>query len=100
MGRGVQLRRDRQPDGENRDAGAGAYPALDPGVIAADAGDCTYPSDVRVDAQRDLLCVKAQGSAGGMSEQMWLFEYDLRRQQLLGRLEVNDSVMPGECPDR
>src|SRR5947209_11040985 len=55
-----------------------SYPAEHRDVVAADPGDYVYPSDVRLDDQNDLLYVKAFGLAGGLTEQTWLFEYDLR----------------------
>jgi len=66
--------------------------------VAADPGYYVYPSDVRLDSRSDLLYVKARGLAGGISQQTWLFEYDLRGQRLLKSLEVADSVLPAECP--
>lgn len=38
-------------------------------VEVANAGDYVYPSDVRFDARRDLLLVKASGLAGGMFQE-------------------------------
>jgi hypothetical protein len=67
--------------------------------VAADPGDYVYPSDVRLDAQNDLLYVKAQGLAGGFSEQTWLFEYDLRRQRIMERLQVRNGILSMECPE-
>lgn len=65
---------------------------------AANAHDYIYPSDVRINAQRDLLFVKASGLAGGIWQQTWLFEYDLRNQKTVTRLKVADAVLPEECP--
>jgi hypothetical protein len=67
--------------------------------IAADAGDYVYPSDVRVDRQNDHLYVKASGLAGGIQHQTWLFDYDLRGQRAVARLQVLDDALPPECPE-
>jgi hypothetical protein len=67
--------------------------------VAANAGDYIYPSDVRLDSRGDLLYVKATGLGGGIWHETWLFEYDLRGQRLLQRLEVVDSALPAECPE-
>jgi len=76
-----------------------SYPAEHRDVVAADPGDYVYPSDVRLDAQNDLLYVKASGLAGGLTEQTWLFEYDLRGQHIIERRQVKNGVLPMECPD-
>jgi hypothetical protein len=75
------------------------YPASGGVVVAASAGDYIYPSDVRIKAQSDLLYIKASGLAGGMRQQTWLFEYDLRSERLLLRQQVGDSGLPTECPE-
>jgi len=76
-----------------------SYPATGRGVMAADPGDYVYPSDVRLDAQNDLLYVKAHGLAGGLSEQTWLFEFDLRGQRIMERRQVRNGILPMECPE-
>lgn len=68
-------------------------------VIAANAGDYIYPSDVRMDVLHDHLYVKATGAAGGMRHQTWLFEYDLRAQLAVAHQQVMDSALPSECPE-
>jgi hypothetical protein len=75
------------------------YPATGQKFVAANAGDYVYPSDVRVNAQNDLLYVKATGLAGGIWQRTYLFEYDLRQQRLLTRRRVKDDALPEECPD-
>jgi hypothetical protein len=70
------------------------YPATGRTLVAANAGD------VRVDVQNDLLYVKAHGFAGDISEETWLFEYDLRRQLLVERVQVKNGALPAECPGR
>lgn len=65
----------------------------------ANAGDYVYPSDVRFDAQTNLLFVKASGLAGGITHETWLFEYDLLGQRLIERRRVSDRVLPTECPE-
>jgi hypothetical protein len=67
--------------------------------VAVNAGDYVYPSDVRLNAQNDLLYVKASGLAGGISQETWLFEYDLRGQRLVERRQVVNDVLPAECPE-
>jgi hypothetical protein len=76
------------------------YPAEHRDVVAANPGDYVYPVDVRLDAQNDLLYVKAHGLAGGLMEQTWLFEYDLHGQRMAQRLQVKNGALPAECPDR
>jgi hypothetical protein len=67
--------------------------------LAADAGDYVYPSDVRLDAENELLYVKARGFAGGISRETVLFEYDLRAHRLVKRQQVEDDGLPAECPE-
>lgn len=67
-------------------------------VVAANAGDYIYPSDVRVNRQRNLLYVKAAGLGGGIWEETWLFEYGIGDQKSLGRQKVAPSALPTECP--
>jgi hypothetical protein len=75
-----------------------SYPATGRTFVAADPGDYVYPSDVRFDAQNGLLYVKANGLAAGMSEETWLFEYDLRGQRITERRQVRNGILPAECP--
>lgn len=67
--------------------------------VAANAGDYIYPSDVRFNAQRNLLFVKASGLAAGINHETWLFEYDLLGQRLVEQRRVEDGVLPSECPE-
>jgi len=69
-----------------------------PELVAVQPGDYIYPSDVRLDAARRSLYVKASGLAGGIWEETWLFEYDLQRRQQVSRILVEPSVLPPECP--
>lgn len=64
---------------------------------AANAGDYVYPSDVRLNAQNDLLYVKASGLAAGIWSETWLFEYDLRGQRLVARRHVLNDALPPNC---
>ena len=69
-------------------------------LIAADAGDDIYPSDVRVDHQFDHLYVKASGFLATRPEhQTWLFDYDLRGRRAVARQRVADSGLPPDCPE-
>ena len=68
-------------------------------VEAANAGDYVYPSDVRFNAQTNVLFVKATGMAGGINHETWLFEYDVLGQRLIERRLVADSALPPECPE-
>jgi hypothetical protein len=77
-----------------------AYPATHREVLAVDPDDYIYPSDVRLDARHDHLYVKAQGLAGGIFEETWLFEYDLDRQRLVSRQRIRPSLLTAECPDQ
>jgi hypothetical protein len=56
------------------------------------------PSDLRFDSRRDLLYVKARGSAGYVWPETWLHEYDLRQHREVARLLVEPTVLPAECP--
>jgi hypothetical protein len=67
--------------------------------VAADAGDYVYPSDVRLNANNELLYVKASGVAGGISHETILFEYDLRGRRLARRQRVANDGLPAECPE-
>ena len=75
------------------------YPKAGMASVAADPGDYIYPSDIRADYPNDLLFVRARGLAGGMSEQTWLFEYDVRRKKVIKKLRVENQVLSQECPD-
>jgi hypothetical protein len=66
---------------------------------AANAGDYVYPSDVRRNAHSDLLYVKTSGLAGGIRQETWLFEYDLRGQRLMERRQVANDSLPAECSE-
>ena len=76
-----------------------SYPATGRVVVAADPNDYIYPSDVRLDAQHDLLYVKAQGLAVLDGEQTWLFEFDLRGQRIMERRQIKNGILPMECPE-
>lgn len=67
--------------------------------VAADAGDYIYPSDVRLDRAGERLYIKAHGAPAAFGgPQTWLFEYDLRQRRRTGRVLVDPSVLPQECP--
>ena len=65
--------------------------------VAANAGDYVYPADVRLNAQDDLLYVKASGLSGGTRQETWLFKYDLRGQRLVELRQVVNDALPAEC---
>jgi hypothetical protein len=70
-------------------------------VVAADAGDYIYPTDVRLDRRTDTLFVKASGSPATSNEsQTWIFEYDLNNQKQIASIRVDPSVLPSECQIR
>ena len=75
------------------------YPTTGRVSVAASAGDYVYPSDVRMNAQGNLLYVKASGIAAGIWQETWLFEYDLRTERLVTRQQVVDDALPAECPE-
>jgi len=68
-----------------------------PELVAADAGDYVYPTDVRVNQSGTALLVKAAGSAGGLSDETWLFEWSLDDRRLVSKARVEPSVLPPEC---
>ncbi len=76
-----------------------SYPAAGRVVVAADPNEYIYPSDVRLDAQNELLYVKAEGLALLDGDQTWLFEFDLRKQRIVQRTRVRNGILPMECPE-
>ena len=69
-------------------------------IEAANPQDYIYPSDVRINAQEDMLYVRADGRpAVGYSTQTWLFEYDLRGRLIRRRLQVEKGVLPSLCAE-
>jgi hypothetical protein len=52
---------------------------------------------VRLNDRRDRLYVKASGLAGGVSDQTWLYEYDLQKRQQVRRERVQPDSLPAEC---
>jgi hypothetical protein len=76
-----------------------SYPGSNRQFLAADPGDYIYPSDVRLDAPKETLYVKAHGLAGGISEQTWLFAYNLRARRIVERVQVKNDVLPAECQE-
>jgi hypothetical protein len=66
-------------------------------LVAVSPGDDIYPTDVRTDSARTHLYVKAQGLAGGISEQTWLYDYDLQQRRQVARLLVDPRGLPPEC---
>ena len=73
------------------------YPVTNRTSAAVSAGDYVYPSDVRINRRSDVLYAKATGLAGGIRQQTWLFEYDIRAQRLVARQQVVDAALPAEC---
>jgi hypothetical protein len=63
----------------------------------ADSGDYVYPSDIREDLSKEQLIVKTEGLAAGLSEETWLFQYDVRSRRLLARVRVEPDVLPQDC---
>lgn len=76
-----------------------SYPGTSRELLAADPGDYIYPSDVRLDSPNETLYVKAHGLAGGISEQTWLFAYDLRARRIVERVQVRSDLLPMECQE-
>jgi hypothetical protein len=67
-------------------------------IIAANAGDYIYPTDVRLNSGSDTLFVKASGITAAFSQpQTWLFEYDLNSRKQIAHNRVDPSVLPEEC---
>lgn len=65
-------------------------------VEVASPGDYVYPVDVRYDAASEVLYVKAEGLAGGISRETWLFEFEIAERKS-ARVQVDPGVMPAEC---
>jgi len=69
-------------------------------VVAANAGDYIYPSDVRVDHRGERLYIKASGQPAAFGgPQTWLFEFDLGQRRRTARVRVDPTVLPQECPE-
>src|SRR5205823_13384473 len=68
-----------------------------PEVVAANAGDYVYPSDVRINDAKTVVVVKAKGLAGGIWRETWLFDYDLDGHRELSKVRVDPSVLPDDC---
>lgn len=66
--------------------------------VVANTGDYVYPADVRTSADNVRVYVKAEGLAGGFSQETWLFEYDLTQLKQLTKVRVDPSVLPPVCP--
>jgi hypothetical protein len=66
--------------------------------VVANAGDYVYPADVRASRDFRHVYVKAAGLAGGMWHETWLFEYDLGGYRQVGKVRVDPTVLPPECP--
>lgn len=60
-------------------------------------GDYIYPSDVRLNPSLGRLYVKASGLAGGISQETWLYEYDLQKRKQVRKRRVHPAVLPQEC---
>jgi hypothetical protein len=76
------------------------YLATGQRFVAADAGDYIYPRDVRIDAQNNLLYVRADGLAGGIRKRTILFAYSLRQHRLDKRCRVKDTELLAPCSDQ
>jgi hypothetical protein len=63
----------------------------------ANPGDYIYADDVRYDDSTEILYVRAQGLAGGISKETWLFTFDINRAQQTARLKVDPDVLPPVC---
>jgi hypothetical protein len=67
-------------------------------VEVASPGDYIYPMDVRYDFGDQILYVRADGLAGGISKETWLFAYDISKARQTARMEVDPRSMPPVCP--
>ena len=75
-----------------------SYPATGQEDIAAKPYDYVYPLDIRVDPQTDILYVAANGLAGGIWDQTWLFAFDLREHRQIVRRRIRYKDLPAMCP--
>lgn len=66
--------------------------------MVANAGDYIYPADVRTSADFGRVFVKADGLAGGLWRETWLFEYDVLKYRQVAKVRVDPAVLPPECP--
>lgn len=60
--------------------------------------DYVYPTDIRIDNNREILYVKTDGYVAGMTKRTCLFAFDLNKKVRIAREEVDNSVLPPECP--
>src|SRR5262245_12577395 len=70
--------------------------------IAVRPGDYVYPVDVRIDATRQLLYVKAHGGPAWAVRpvtETLLFEYSLPLRKQTNSQLVDPDVLPPECPE-
>lgn len=73
------------------------YPKTGETYVAADPHDYIYPTDVRFSSEDGVLYVVAQGLAAGISQQTWLFAFDLRERRQTARLKIDAKRLPERC---
>lgn len=74
-----------------------SYPATGQEYVAAKPYDYVYPVDIRIDPKTNMLYVAANGLAGGIMEQTWLFAFDLRERQQVARRKIRHDDLPAAC---
>jgi hypothetical protein len=62
--------------------------------IVGQPGDYVYPTELRVNRETRRVYGMARGLAGGIWHKTVIFEFDLVRRQQIGRVEVDDKILP------
>jgi len=73
------------------------YPKSQAEITVNGMVDYVYPTDIRIDRQREILYVKTDGYVGGMTKRTSLLAFDLNKRARIIRKEVDSSVLPPEC---
>jgi len=67
-------------------------------ILVIAPGDYVYPQDIRFDAPRGRLYVKAHGLVAGIWDRTWVFACDIRRRRCSRyRLKSGDELQ--DCPN-
>jgi len=67
-------------------------------IVAVRPPDYVYPEDLRLDASAGILYVRASGIRAVGRAQLLLYEYDLKRREVLRQGELQASELPPICP--
>jgi hypothetical protein len=73
------------------------YPKSGAEIGVTEMVDYVYPTDIKIDNNREILYVKTDGYVAGMIKRTRLFAFDLNKRVTIAREEVDNSVLPPEC---